>query len=158
MPPRPITSMLNGDAITRAFERENLAMNLPQKTWWHELSTWEPETALAIYGRTLGWKFEPTPLPGGASYWIARKDGKPVGGIFALTAPDYEGIPSHWMTYMSVPDIGQAESDTTRAGGEVMRAATEVPGVGKLAVVSDSTGALIGLIEPAPFHASSRFH
>jgi hypothetical protein len=129
-------------------------MTKPSKTWWHELSTWEPEVALAFYGRTLGWQFEPAPLPDGAAYWIARKDGRPVGGIFELTAPDYEGIPSHWMTYMSVTDIDQAESDTAIAGGEVMRPATNVPGVGKLSVVTDSTGAMIGLIEPDPIYAA----
>jgi hypothetical protein len=123
-------------------------MSLPQRNWWHELNTWEPEAALAFYSRTLGWQFEPTPLPDGAAYWIARKDGMPVGGVFGLTTPDYSGIPSHWMTYMSVADINKAERDTARAGGEVMRPATHVPGVGKLAVVTDSTGALIGLIEP----------
>jgi uncharacterized protein len=128
-------------------------MTMPQRNWWHELNTWEPEIALAFYGRTLGWQFEPSPLPDGAAYWIARKDGKPVGGIFELTAPDYSGVPSHWMTYMSVGDINKAETDTTKAGGEVMRPNTRVPGVGKLAVVTDSTGALIGLIEPDKAHA-----
>lgn len=127
-------------------------MNMPHKTWWHELNTWEPEVALAFYGRTLGWQFEPAPLPGGSAYWIARKDGRPVGGIFELTAPDYEGIPSHWMTYMTVDDIDRAETETASAGGEVMRPSTKVPGVGRLAVVSDSTGALIGLIEPDSSH------
>ena len=133
-------------------------MTMPNKTWWHELNTWEPEVALAFYGRTLGWKFESTPLPDGAAYWIARKDGRPVGGIFGLTAPDYEGIPSHWMTYMSVADIDEAETMTASAGGEVMRPAAMVPGVGKLSVVSDSTGALIGLIEPDPPHTAGAFH
>jgi uncharacterized protein len=123
-------------------------MNMPQKTWWHELNTWEPETALAFYGRTLGWQFEPAPLPDGEAYWIARKEGKPVGGIFELTAPNYAGIPSHWMTYMSVNDIDRAELDTTKAGGEVMRPAVHVPGVGRMAVVVDASGALIGLIQP----------
>ncbi len=60
-------------------------------------------------------------LPVGSGYWIARKDGKPVGGVFELTAPDYEGIPSHWMTYLSVDDINKAEEDTSNSGGEVMR-------------------------------------
>lgn len=123
-------------------------MNMPHKSWWHELNTWEPEVALAFYGRTLGWKFEPAPLPDGGAYWIAHHEGKPVGGIFELTAPDFEGIPSHWMTYMAVTDIAKAEFDTARAGGEVMRPAIKVAGVGKLSVVTDSTGALIGLIEP----------
>jgi predicted enzyme related to lactoylglutathione lyase len=129
-----------------------MQMSMPMKTWWHELNTWEPEIALAFYGRTLGWQFDPAPLPEGGAYWIAKKDGSPVGGIFELTAPDYAGIPSHWMTYMAVADIGQAEAGTSAAGGEVMRQATRIPGVGKLAVVADSTGALIGLIEPENGH------
>ncbi len=128
------------------------------KIWWHELNTWEPETALAFYSNTLGWQFELAPLPDGASYWIARKDGRPVGGVFELTAPDYDGIPSHWMTYMSVADIAQAETETASAGGEVMRPATDVPGVGKLSVVTDSTGAMIGLIEPDPVHPVELVH
>jgi uncharacterized protein len=123
-------------------------MMLAQPAWWHELNTWEPEIALAFYGRTLGWKFDSTTLPDGGSYWIARKDNKPVGGIFELTRPQYSDIPSHWMTYLSVTDIEQAEQDTLREGGEVMRSSAFVPGVGKLAVVTDSAGALIGLIEP----------
>ena len=127
-------------------------MNMPQKTWWHELNTWEPETALAFYGRTLGWQFEPAPLPDGEAYWIARKEGKPVGGIFELTAPNYAGIPSHWMTYMSVNDIDRAEIDATKAGGEVMRPSVHVPGVGRMAVVVDASGALIGLIQPDEVH------
>jgi len=123
-------------------------MTMPLRNWWHELNTWEPEIALAFYGRTLGWQFDPAPLPDGSGYWIARKEGRPVGGIFELTAPNYSGIPSHWMTYMAVNDIAQAEQDTAKAGGEVMRPTAHVPGLGKLSVVSDSTGALIGLIEP----------
>jgi uncharacterized protein len=125
-----------------------MMMNLSTRNWWHELNTWEPEAALAFYGRTLGWEFEPTALPDGAAYWIASKDGKPVGGIFELTAPDYDGIPSHWMTYLSVPNMRAAEEHTASAGGEVMRSPVSVPGVGKLAVVTDSAGALIGLMEP----------
>ena len=82
-------------------------MTKPLRTWWHELNTWEPDAARAFYGRTLGWEFEKVALPDAAEYWIARKEGKPVGGVFALSEPDYAGIPSHWMTYMAVADIGQ---------------------------------------------------
>ena len=139
-------------------KRGNKNMTMPQRHWWHELNTWEPETALAFYGRTLGWEFEPTPLPDGAAYWIARKDGRPVGGIFELTAPEYDGIPSHWMTYLSVNDINKAEANTNNAGGEVMRPPIRIPGVGKLAVVTDSTGAMIGLIEPDQAHALAVAH
>jgi uncharacterized protein len=123
-------------------------MILSHRGWWHELNTWDPELALDFYTRTLGWKFEESPLPDGASYWIAHHQGRPVGGIFELTAPACEGIPSHWMTYMAVSDIDYAERAATGAGGEVLRPSAAIPGVGKLAVVTDATGALIGLIEP----------
>ena len=123
-------------------------MTMLQRHWWHELNTWEPEMALAFYGRTLGWQFEPMPLPDGGAYWIARKDAKPVGGVFELTAPDHEGVPTHWMTYLSVADMREAETNTFAAGGEMMRSPVNIPGVGKLAVMTDASGAMIGLIEP----------
>ena len=124
-------------------------MTMPQhRHWWHELNTWEPEAALAFYGRTLGWEFESQNLPDGTAYWIANKDGRAVGGVFELTAPDYEGIPSHWMTYLSVNDMQLAQQNTSSAGGAVMRQPVSIPGVGKLAVVTDAAGAMIGLIEP----------
>jgi predicted enzyme related to lactoylglutathione lyase len=59
------------------------------------------------------------------------------------------------MTYLTVSDIAKAEEDTVREGGEVMRSSALVPGVGKLAVVADSAGALIGLIEPEAATASA---
>ncbi len=127
-------------------------MTKPLRTWWHELNTWEPEVALAFYHRTLGWEFEHQLLPDGDSYWIAQHAGRPVAGIYALREPEYQGIPSHWMTYLAVPDIVQAERATVFAGGEVCRPTVNVPGVGKLAIVSDSTGAIIGLIEPENTH------
>ncbi len=118
------------------------------ETWWHELNTWDALEARNFYRRTLGWAFEQITLPDGEPYWLARKDGKTVGGIYSLTAPKFKGIPAHWMTYMAVEDLDHATRETTSAGGEVSRPATEIPGIGKIAIVTDASGALIGLIEP----------
>ena len=101
-------------------------MTMPLQSWWHELNTWEPEIALAFYGRTLGWQFDSAPLPDGSAYWIAREEGRPVGGIFGLTAPNYSGIPSHWMTYMAVADIARAEQE----GSKAVPRCTVIPWVG----------------------------
>ena len=59
---------------------------------------------------------------------------------------------------MAVNDISRAELDAPRAGGEVMRPGTHVPGVGMLSVVSDSAGALIGLFQPELGHSLTRVH
>lgn len=120
----------------------------PLKVWWHELNTWEPDEALHFYSAILGWDFQPAALPGGNRYWVAHKDGRAMGGIFQLAGPECEGIPAHWMTYLAVDDMGAAQRRAERAGGEILRPAFRLAGVGRLSVVSDTAGAIIGLIEP----------
>jgi predicted enzyme related to lactoylglutathione lyase len=118
-------------------------------TWWHELNTWDPLEARNFYRRTLGWSFEKVTMPDGEPYWLARKAGKTVGGVYNLSTPRFDGIPAHWMTYMAVDDVQQAVKAATSAGGGVTRPVTEIPGIGKIAIVTDASGALIGLIEPS---------
>jgi len=118
------------------------------KVWWHELNTWEPDEARHFYNVTLGWDFEPTNLPDGSRYWVAHQHGRAVGGIFQLTEPDFNGIPAHWMTYLAVDDIAAAQTRAEQAGGEILRPAFQLPGVGRLSVVNDTSGAVIGLIVP----------
>jgi predicted enzyme related to lactoylglutathione lyase len=48
---------------------------------WNELVTHDPERAKKFYAQTLGWSFEPWPLPEG-TYWIAKMGERRVGGIF----------------------------------------------------------------------------
>jgi uncharacterized protein len=138
----------DGDISSNATQSgSTLMMTMPQKHWWHELQTWEPESALAFYGRTLGWVFEPVSVADNAGYWLARKDGIPVGGIFELTAPDYDGIPSHWMTYLHVDDIRTVVHETRHAGGTIVREPVKITGLGTLSVVTDAGGAMVGLFQ-----------
>ncbi len=122
--------------------------DLLHKSWWHELHTWEPEAALTFYSRTLGWEFEPMSVSDSGGYWLAKKDGRPVGGVFELTEPDYDGTPTHWMTYLEVDDVRAVGSRTRQAGGHVVRDPVAIPGLGTLAVVADNEGAMIGLLQP----------
>lgn len=71
-------------------------MTQPYKTSWHELSTWEPEAALAFYGATLGWKFEASPLPDGESCWIARKGGGRTPRWWRLR---FDGTELYWHSF-----------------------------------------------------------
>ncbi|VAV88750.1 hypothetical protein MNBD_ALPHA08-2297 [hydrothermal vent metagenome] len=118
------------------------------ETSWLELNTHQPEDAMAFYSETLGWEFESTELPQGGSYWVASHNDKAVGGVFALDDTDHGEIPSHWMTYMQVSNIDDAQTSARKSGGKVTRPALCLDGIGKLAVITDSSGALVGLIEP----------
>lgn len=114
---------------------------------WLELNTHQPDDAVNFYRKTLGWEFEATDLPDGGAYWVARHNDQPVGGVFALDHQEHDQIPSHWMTYMQVEDIHRAQDSARQAGGEVARPVMQLEGIGKLAVIADSSGALVGLIE-----------
>ena len=127
-----------------------------QMAWWHELNCRDALAAISFYGRTLGWRFDEIPLPGGATYRIARQNGLAVCGVFEIDPALYGDVPDHWMTYMATADIAAALRAAAFAGGEVVRAPFMVPGLGLLALVADAGGAFIGLIEPHPAHPVQR--
>lgn len=117
---------------------------------WNELMTRDEEGAKAFYATVLGWTYDEYPLPKGGAYWVAMADGKPAGGIFDMTGPEFEGVPPHWFSYVAVDDVDASAKAVTENGGQLMRDLFDVPMVGRIAMIQDSTGAQIGLITPAP--------
>lgn len=116
---------------------------------WNELNTHDIEAAKAFHAATLGWSFEPMPIEGGADYCIIRNADKQVGGIFRLDGPEFNGVPEHWLAYVAVDDIDARLARVSAAGGAVLRPAFDIPGVGRIAIVRDSKGAVLGWITPA---------
>jgi len=119
---------------------------MESNTSWLELNTTDPITALEFYSSTLGWEFEATQLPEGGDYWVAKHNNQPVGGIFSLNNNE-SNIPSHWMTYMQVENIKKAQEAAQVSGGDVTRPTLLLKGIGKLSIITDNDGALVGLIE-----------
>lgn len=117
--------------------------------FWNELNTHNVESAQAFYEKTLGWSFSEMPMPQG-SYWTILMNGQPVGGIFAMVGPDFAGMPDHWFTYIEVDDVDRRIASVTENGGMVLRPAWDIPEIGRIAVVKDSTGAVSGWITPLP--------
>jgi predicted enzyme related to lactoylglutathione lyase len=72
--------------------------------YWNELMTRNVEQAKRFYSSSIGWTFEPMPMPNG-TYWIANMGDKPVAGIFPLSDPEFEGVPESWMSYLAVDDV-----------------------------------------------------
>ena len=119
------------------------------KVWWSELWTRDPGGAQAYYGQVAGWTFNSMPMPDGA-YHVASRDGEMTAGIMDVTGmPGMNDTPPHWLTYLAVDDVDAAVTDTTAAGGQVLRPPWDVPGVGRIAIVTDPTGAAVGLMTPS---------
>ncbi len=93
---------------------------------WNELMTRDLEKAKKFYGSTIGWTFEGMPMPTG-TYWVAMMGGKPVGGMFALSSPQFDGVPESWMAYLAVDDVDARVAKATAAGAKLMRRSSMCP-------------------------------
>lgn len=112
---------------------------------WSELMTTEVDKAKAFYGKTLGVAFEPFDT-GDGKYWIAMAGGKPAWGIMDMTARP--GGPTGWFTYIAVDDVDQRVKALGEAGATLCMPVFDVPTVGRIAILQDATGALIGWMTP----------
>lgn len=117
--------------------------------YWNELNTHAPEKAREFYSKVIGWQFEEMPMPHGGAYLIAKQDGKPVAGVFPMSGPDFEGMPSHWLSYLAVDNVDQRLAAAKQAGAQVIREPFDVEGVGRIAILKDAAGAGIGWMTPA---------
>jgi len=112
---------------------------------WNELTTPEPDQALAFYEKILGYSHDKMDMPNGA-YLILKKGETARGGIMKSPAP---GIPAMWTQYIAVDDADAAVTRATRGGGRVALPAMSVPDVGRFAILVDPLGAVFGVIKPA---------
>jgi predicted enzyme related to lactoylglutathione lyase len=115
---------------------------------WHELMSTDPAQSEAFYRRVAG--VSVTPLGEGPGAYLMLMDGdRPVGGV-AAPRPDQEGWPSggpeaHWIAYFGTDDVEQAARTAEELGGEVLLPPTDVPGMGRAAVLRDPQGAAFGV-------------
>ena len=114
---------------------------------WNELMTRDVEKAKKFYGDTIGWCFDAMRSPMGV-YWIAKMGDKPVGGLFTLTSPQFGGVPESWMSYLAVDDVDARVKKAQGAGAKLMRPMFDVPGVGRIAILTEPGGAGIGWMTP----------
>jgi predicted enzyme related to lactoylglutathione lyase len=116
--------------------------------YWNELMTRDAERAKKFYAEALGWSFEAMPMLDG-TYWIAKMGGQYVGGIFPLSSPQYDGVPEGWMSYIAVDDVDARVKKAQSLGAKLMKPIFDVPGVGRIAVLTEPGGAGIGWMTPA---------
>lgn len=124
---------------------------------WNELMTTDADAARSFYQSVVGWEvnvmsFDDVTKPaadGEQGYTVWMTGDNPSGGMMQMQGPEFEGVPPHWACYIHVDDVDAASAKAEELGGTVIKAVFEVPNVGKIAIVQDPQGAVIGLITPA---------
>jgi predicted enzyme related to lactoylglutathione lyase len=111
-----------------------------------ELNTTDVDKSKAFYGKLFDWKLEDVPM-GGDTYTVIGVGTGTGGGIMKHPMP---GAPSAWLAYVDVADIGPATAKAKSLGATIIKDVTEVMGMGSLSIISDPTGAVLGLWQPKP--------
>ena len=112
---------------------------------WNELWADDPAAAVAYYKKAFGFASETMDMPTGA-YHLLKAGDVPVAGIMKKPDP---GVSPHWLPYVHVDDVDAAVKRARAHGGELLGELTDVPGVGRIAIIRDPLGARLGLITPA---------
>jgi predicted enzyme related to lactoylglutathione lyase len=109
---------------------------------WAELATSDPEAAKAFYTQIFGWDYEDNPAGEGQIYSMARRDGHYVAALYSADQPP------HWNCYVTVASADETARQAADEGGSVMAEPFDVMEVGRMAVITDPTGAALCLWEP----------
>ena len=123
---------------------------------WTDLATTDPEGAKAFYGGLFGWEAMDMPAGEAGTYTMLRLDGDAVCALYELEAERREmGIPSHWLSYVSVESADATAKRAEELGGAAFGGAFDVLEMGRMAVVRDPAGAVLAAWEPGK-HVGAR--
>ena len=110
-----------------------------------ELATTDIDKAKSFYRSLFDWQLQDMDMGGGMSYTMIEVGEGTGGGMMQHPAP---GAPSGWLAYVLVDDVGAATAKAKSLGAAVMRDVTEVPNAGSFSIITDPTGAMLGLWQP----------
>jgi hypothetical protein len=116
---------------------------------WNELSTTDAKKALAFYEKAFGYSHETMEMGGeiGQYHILNTPDGKGRAGLFQPSTP----MPTMWLPYVHVADCDASVAKARGLGAQqVVVPPTDIPGVGRFAIIGDNQGAGIAMLKPLP--------
>ncbi len=116
----------------------------PGEFSWNELIAADEDAQKKFYTNLFGWTTEAF-KGGDTPYTIFKKGETMAGGMMKCPQP---GAPSHWLAYVTVEDVDVTATNAKKLGGKIVVEPTDIPTVGRIAVLTDPKGAAIGLFKP----------
>ncbi|MDI6838344.1 MAG: VOC family protein, partial [Rhizobiaceae bacterium] len=120
---------------------------------WYELMTNDVPAAAAFYRDVIGWEakaFDGATAQGSA-YTVFNIPGREMGsaGLMAITPEMAQnGAMPQWYGYVAVDDVDAKAREFAENGGRVLMPGTDIPGIGRFAVVADPHGAVLDVFKP----------
>jgi len=118
----------------------------PGALCWTELVTGDTRAAERFYTQLFGWAAK----RGGAGqdeYTEFSVNGVPSGGMMAIR-PEWGPMPANWTPYFQVADCDASVAKAKGLGAQVGMPPTDLPNVGRFAMLADPQGARFALFQP----------
>ena len=111
---------------------------------WVELACRDAKKAKGFYHQLLGWCSRQSQMPDfDYTEWLV--DDEAFGGMLEMTA-EWGDMPAHWMLYFTVNDCDAVTDKVEGLGGTVCVPPTNIPKVGRFAVINDPEGGVFSII------------
>jgi predicted enzyme related to lactoylglutathione lyase len=113
----------------------------PGALGWTELLTNDTAAAETFYTQLFGWKSKVSP-----EYTEFIVGSAPDAGMMKLD-PKWGNVPPHWMPYFQVNDCDGTAAKATADGGQIHVPPSDIPNVGRFAMLADPQGATFAVIK-----------
>jgi predicted enzyme related to lactoylglutathione lyase len=119
----------------------------PGSLCWTELATRDTKRAEQFYTQLFGWSAKTgtdTQMP----YTEFSNQGRPGAGMMEIM-PEWGNIPPNWMPYFAVNDCDATANKAKELGASFRVPPTDIPNVGRFAVIQDPQGATFAIVKLA---------
>ena len=151
---KPRTRNKNGERNKRELDaHQRMQTDMTKQTRggagkfvWHDLMTADRQASLEFYTRLFGWTTTEWDM-GATKYTMLRSGSRDIGGVVQVQFD--HPVPSHWLAYVSVDHVDRAVERAEAAGGSISSAPTDIPSIGRFAVLRDPQGATVAAFQSA---------
>ena len=118
---------------------------------WYELMTPDAEGSKTFYDAVVGWNIGEGVAEYNGYRMIGTADDGFTGGVLPITDEmQQHGARPTWLGYLNVRDVDAKVAEIESAGGKTLMGATDIPNVGRIAMVADPQGAPFYVMKPIP--------
>src|SRR3712207_1299795 len=114
---------------------------------WYELLTSDVEAAARFYGAVIGWQASTCEWADNG-YKLFGIGGTDVAGLMPIPA-DAAGMHPAWLGYVGVENVDAMAAGIVQAGGAQHMPPTDIPGVGRFAMMADPQGGVFYVMRGA---------